>query len=68
MSKSKKKSAKKEFRLKIAELLTTTFSDLKDRISNKKFERRIQRASKVLAQGINPAKETKPVKKATPKS
>jgi hypothetical protein len=64
MSKAKK-SARKEFRSKIAERLTTTFGDLKERISEKKFERRIQEASKLLSRGVKLEKATKPVKKKT---
>jgi hypothetical protein len=66
MSKTKK-TAKKEFRTKIAEQLNTTFGDLKGRISAKKFERKIRKASKVLSQGVKPAKSEKPTKKKTVK-
>jgi hypothetical protein len=64
MSKAKK-SARKEFRSKIAERLTTTFGDLKERISEKKFERKIREASKLLSEGIKLEKSTKPAKQKT---
>jgi len=64
MSKAKK-SARKEFRTKIAERLSTSFGDLKERISEKKFERRIQKASKLLSQGVKLEKTAKPEKKKT---
>jgi len=64
MSKAKK-NARKEFRTKIAERLTINFGDLKERISEKKFERRIQKASKLLSQGIKLEKAAKPEKKKT---
>ena len=64
MSKAKK-SARKEFRSKIAERLTTTFGDLKERISEKKFERKIREASKLLSQGIKFEKAAKPPKQKT---
>jgi hypothetical protein len=64
MSKGKK-TARKEFRSKIAERLITSFGDLKERISEKKFERRIQKASKLLSQGIKLEKAAKPEKKKT---
>jgi len=64
MSKAKK-SARKEFRTKIAERLSTSFGDLKERISEKKFERRIQKASKLLSQGVKLEKAAKPEKKKT---
>ncbi|MEO5562358.1 MAG: hypothetical protein ABIR18_02960 [Chitinophagaceae bacterium] len=59
-----KKSAKKELRKKIAEKLSATFSDLKERTSSKKFERKIGKASKVLSQGIKPVKVKKVAKKS----
>ena len=64
MSKAKK-NARKELRTKIAERLTINFGDLKERISEKKFERRIQKASKLLSQGIKLEKAAKPEKKKT---
>ena len=64
MSKAKK-NARKELRTKIAERLTINFGDLKERISEKKFERRIQKASKLLSQGIKLEKAVKPEKKKT---
>ena len=64
MSKAKK-SARKEFRSKIAERLTSTFGDLKERISEKKFERKIREASKLLSQGIKLEKAAKPAKQKT---
>ena len=67
MSKAKK-SAKKEFRIKIAEQLTTTFGDLKKRVSAKKFERKIQKASKILSEGIKPVNGTESKDKKTKKS
>jgi hypothetical protein len=64
MSKAKK-SARKEFRSKIAERLTTTFGDLKERISEKKFERKIREASKLLSEGIKLEKAKKAAKQKT---
>ena len=64
MSKAKK-NARKELRTKIAERLTINFGDLKERISEKKFERRIQKASKLLSQGVKLEKTAKPEKKKT---
>lgn len=58
-----KKSAKKEFRTKIAEQLTTVFGDLKERISTKDFERKIKKASRILSQGIKPGKQKEKVEK-----
>jgi hypothetical protein len=50
-----KKVAKKEFRSKIVEKLTVTFSDLEKDISPKEFNKKILKASKVLTKGIKAA-------------
>ena len=63
MSKGKK-SARKEFRAKLAERLTTSFGDLKERISKKKFKRKIREVSKLLSQGVKLEKNKKAGKKA----
>jgi hypothetical protein len=62
MSKGKK-AAKKDFQRKIADQLSNTLTDLKERVGAKKFERRIQKAVKVLAQGVKVNVVEKPLKK-----
>ena len=52
---SKKKSTRKEISLQLANVL----NNLKDALGQKKFERRIKKAAKLLTAGI----KTKPVKK-----
>jgi hypothetical protein len=64
-------SPKKQLRKKIAETLEATFTDLKKQVGEKKFEKHVKQASKVLAAGA--ATKTKsaklkvvvPAKKAT---
>lgn len=46
------RQTKKELRQKIEETLAQTFEGLKNELSQKKFERNIRRASKVLAAGV----------------
>ena len=66
MSKAKK-TAKKELRSKISEQLSNTFENLKQGISEKKFNRKISKASKILTQGIKPAGDTNSVIKGSVK-
>lgn len=57
------KSAKKTLRTQIENKLLSTFEDLKSKVGEKKFNRHVKKASKILAAG---AKDQKPkkVKKA----
>lgn len=52
-------SPKKQLRKKIAEMLETTFTDLKKKVGEKKFEKHIKKASKVLASGAATKQKTK---------
>lgn len=52
-------SPQKQLRKKIAEMLETTFTDLKKKVGEKKFEKNIKKASKVLASGAATKQKTK---------
>lgn len=63
MAKAKKdpvKTAKKDTRDRIAATLESTFAELKEKVGEKRFARKIRKASKVLASGV--AKKVKPAK------
>lgn len=55
-------SPKKQLRKKIAETLETTFTDLKKQVGEKKFEKHVKKASKVLAAGAALKTKTKAAK------
>ena len=61
-------SDKKEYRKKIATLLENALTELKAELGEKKFGKRIEKAAKLLAEGLDgdkheeePAKKEKPV-------
>lgn len=57
--KSKPLSKKKETRAAISEQLTTTLTDLKETLGQKKFARRIKKAARLLTEGIKAKAEKK---------
>ncbi len=65
----KKTTGKKETSLKetiikeITPLLTTALATLKDRLGEKKLEKRIKKAARLLVSGIKPVTAKKPVVK-----
>jgi hypothetical protein len=64
MSKEKKNTAASEKILKtVAEQLTISLTSLKTQLGDKKFNKRIKKAAKLLVAGI----EKKPVKRVIPK-
>lgn len=68
MAKSVKTAGKKKPSLKkqIAAKLIATFAELKTKLGEKKFNKKIEKASKILASGatVKPIKAAKPAKKA----
>ena len=68
------KSAKKTLRTQIEDKLFSTFEDLKSKVGEKKFNRHVKKASKILAAGAKDAKPkkvkeaAKPTKAAKPKA
>lgn len=69
MAKSVKSASKKKPSLKkqIAAKLIATFAELKTKLGEKKFNKKVQKASKILASGatIKPMKTAKAAKKVT---
>ncbi|WP_276481419.1 hypothetical protein [Paraflavitalea pollutisoli] len=57
--KSKPLSKKKETRAAVSEQLTTTLTDLKETLGQKKFARRIKKAARLLTEGIKAKAEKK---------
>ncbi len=63
----KKKTSFKETIIKeITPLLTTALATLKDRLGEKKLEKRIKKAARLLVSGIKPVVAKKPVIKKRP--
>lgn len=66
-------SDKKEYRKKIATLLENALIELKAELGEKKFGKRVEKAAKLLAEGLDgekheePAKKEKPVAEKAPK-
>jgi hypothetical protein len=54
VQKEKRSSYKKEIRSQITDQLQSVLSDLKERIGEKKFDRRVSKATKLLAAGLKP--------------
>ena len=62
------KKAKKKLQLEIASTLSTSIAGLKKNLSDKKFERNIRRASRMLVTGAKSETKSKLIpKKATKK-
>jgi len=59
-----KESAKDKMLKEVVEQLTKGLAFLKDPLGQKKFDKRIRKAGKLLIDGIKPAAEKKPVAKA----
>ncbi|KIC95021.1 hypothetical protein [Flavihumibacter solisilvae] len=53
-----KKQTKKQLQAEVALTLQKTFSEFKDQLSDKKFNRNIRKASKIILTGIKLAKPT----------
>jgi hypothetical protein len=53
---------KKQLRVQIKQTLLTTFDELKSDLSDKKFQRNVRRASKVLLAGLSVKKVAKKTK------
>lgn len=58
-----KKSVRKEKVAEISTLLKTALSKLKGQVDEKKFERKIKKAAKILVEGIKDTAKPAPVKK-----
>jgi hypothetical protein len=54
---------KKQLRVQIRQTLLTTFDELKSDLSDKKFQRNVRRASRVLLAGLTVKKVPKKTKK-----
>jgi hypothetical protein len=54
---------KKQLRVQIRQTLLTTFDELKNDLSDKKFQRNVRRASKVLLAGLSAKKTGKKTSK-----
>ena len=69
MAKAKKQAGektKKSLQKEVASTLTEIFTDIKNAVGDKKFSRKVKKASKVLAAGaakVKPAKESKKASK-----
>ena len=50
-SKSSEKTKPANLRKQVAEILSTTFADIKASVGDKKFSKKVKKASKVLAAG-----------------
>jgi Na+-translocating ferredoxin:NAD+ oxidoreductase RnfG subunit len=53
------KKARKKLRLEIAATLSTTFTGLTKNLSEKKFQRNVRRASRILVDGVKPESDNK---------
>lgn len=62
----KKTSLKETIIQEITPLLTAALATLKDRLGEKKLEKRIKKAARLLVSGIKPATAKKPVVKKKP--
>jgi hypothetical protein len=58
---------KKQLRVQIRQTLLTTFDELKNELSDKKFQRNVRRASRILLDGVSvkKAKKTKKTEEAS---
>lgn len=64
---SQKKEKKTSIRKQIAEKLTKDFVEIKKAVGEKKFSKRVKKASKILSEGINTkVTESKPVEDKKP--
>lgn len=66
-TKAQKENKRATLRKQVAEILTSTFADIKASVGDKKFSKKVKKASKVLAAGADkkPAKtKAKAPKKA----
>lgn len=56
VSKTSDKNKKTSFRSEVVEVLDNAFADIKAYIGDKKFKKKIKKASKVLVAGVNAKK------------
>ena len=65
ITQDEKESAKEKMLKEVVEQLTKGLVFLKDSLGQKKFDKRIRKAGKLLVDGIKPIAEKKPAAKAT---
>jgi hypothetical protein len=59
---NKKSASKKSLLLEVSLQISKSTSELREKLGDKKFEKRIKKAAKILIEGIKETKETTPVK------